>query len=352
MIDKFKPRPHDHLFRASFSHVESAALFLREVLPEPVSRACRWEELQAIPGKMIDDELNELESDLLYQVPLEGEGDALVYVLFEHQSTPDRWMPLRLLTYMSRIWEAWRKGNPTSYKLPPILPMVLYQGAEGWTVAREFGEMLAVSPEMRKSLAPYTPDFTYRLFDLAREGPENFPGPDELRLIVSVMKAVMQPPGAMVETIGASATLMEAVRSNERIGWIFRLAIYYIYAVEKRVPFKEIQGIINSTQHPELRSAVMTIAEELKQQGVEEGIETGVRKGRIEGRVEGRVEGLTIAILNAVRLRFGPQAAELAETKLAAVTSVASLDSIHAAVVTAGTWDEVQATIDRAKTMS
>jgi predicted transposase/invertase (TIGR01784 family) len=332
MLHDFGKRPHDHLFRASFSRVESAALFLSEVLPEPVSRACRWEKLQVLPGKFVNTMLDEVESDLLYQVPLEGEGDALVYILFEHQSTPDRWMPLRLLTYMSNIWEAWRKNNPTSYKLPPILPMVLYQGAGGWTVAPSFGEMLAVSPEMRKALAPYTPDFSYRLFDLAREAPADFPGPDELRLIVAAMKAVMQPPGAMLGTFEAVVDLIEAVQASEKKGWSFQLVVSYIYSMESRVPFEQIQGALNSTQHAGTRSAFMTIAQELEERGLKKG----------------RVEGLVIAIRKAVGLRFGPPAAEEAGAQLAAITSMESLDAIHNAVMTAPTWQEVKEVIARA----
>jgi hypothetical protein len=43
-----------------------------------------------------------------------GGGEALVYVLLEHQSTFDPRMPLRLLQYLVRVWEAW--------DLPPWAP--------------------------------------------------------------------------------------------------------------------------------------------------------------------------------------------------------------------------------------
>jgi predicted transposase YdaD len=113
------------------------------------------------------------------------------------------------------------------------------------------------------------------------------------------------------------------------------------------VPFEEIQAIFNSTEHPEMRSAVMTIIEELEQRGKAKGIEEGMEKGVQKGRVEGRVEGLTAAILKFVKLRFGPQAAEKAGVRLAATTDMATLDAIQDAVATAATWDEVEAVIAR-----
>ncbi len=51
-----------------------------------------------------------------------------LYLLFEHQSKPDRWMRFRLLKYMCRIWEESFKQNPEQTELPLILPVVFYQG--------------------------------------------------------------------------------------------------------------------------------------------------------------------------------------------------------------------------------
>ena len=40
------------------------------------------------------------------QATLDGRA-AFVYVLIEHQSSPDPMMPLRMLRYVMRIWERW-----------------------------------------------------------------------------------------------------------------------------------------------------------------------------------------------------------------------------------------------------
>ena len=70
----------------------------------------------------VDEELEASQSDLLFEVQWQaGDGQAgagqagagaagsepqrlLLYVLFEHQSTPNRWMRFRLLEYCCRIW--------------------------------------------------------------------------------------------------------------------------------------------------------------------------------------------------------------------------------------------------------
>ena len=42
-------------------------------------------------------------------------------------------MPFRLLRYILGIWEQYRKQNPDAKRLPPVLPLVLFQGGEAWT---------------------------------------------------------------------------------------------------------------------------------------------------------------------------------------------------------------------------
>jgi predicted transposase/invertase (TIGR01784 family) len=300
MTDKLSSQPHDSVFRESFSRVESAAAFLRAVLPPEVADVCRWERLRVLPGKFADDDLKSVESDLLYEVPLAGSESALCYVLFEHQSTPDPWMPLRLLIYMTRIWERWRKEHPKAHTLPAIIPMVLYQGAEGWTVAPRFADMLSLSAAQRVALGPYTPDFGYKLFDLGRSAPGDFPGPDELRLIVAIMKAVMQPISEMEKTIEGLLELMETIRRSGESRWSFRLALIYLYQAERRVPFDRIQTIINTTRHTELRSDAMTIAEELEARGREEGVSVGTR-GAIRDYLDTRFgQGSSVVVAQAL----------------------------------------------------
>jgi len=132
------PTPHDALFKAVFGQPEHARGALRAVLPVAIAEALDWATLAACPGSFIDPRLNGQHTDLLFSVSWRAGGDALVYVLFEHQSAPDDWMAFRLLRYLLRIWERWRTeqaGPGTRKTLPVVLPVVLYHGAEPWSVA-------------------------------------------------------------------------------------------------------------------------------------------------------------------------------------------------------------------------
>ena len=66
------------------------------------------------------------ETDLLYSVEREGTATpVLVYVLLEHQSTPDRWLRLRLLGYCVQVWQQWHRNHEDEQRLPLLVPVVL-----------------------------------------------------------------------------------------------------------------------------------------------------------------------------------------------------------------------------------
>ena len=106
------PGPHDLFARYTFGRPERAEAELRAVLPAQVVSAVDWSSLRLEPGSMVDPELRETESDLLFTARLRTGRSLLLYVLLEHQSSVDRWMALRMLRYVVRQMERWRQEHP------------------------------------------------------------------------------------------------------------------------------------------------------------------------------------------------------------------------------------------------
>ena len=75
----------------------------RQTCPPPSATAStfdklRWTTLTLRSGTFIDEELRASQSDLLFHVTHAGSGQPVsMYVLLEHQSSPDHWLRLRLL---------------------------------------------------------------------------------------------------------------------------------------------------------------------------------------------------------------------------------------------------------------
>ena len=168
-------QPHDGLFRAVFGEEAEAADLLRAHVPAAIASKLRWSTLARRDTSFISNRLRASEADLLFEVQREvDEDDALawLYVLLEHQSTPDPELLLRMLGYCIRIWEQDRRVRPNEEYLRPIVPLVLYQGRYGWTPTCEFSELFA--PEVRDW--PGVPRYAHLLIDQTQVAPDELRG--------------------------------------------------------------------------------------------------------------------------------------------------------------------------------
>lgn len=94
--------PHDALFRKTFSNVENAAAELRAILPEALLSQLDLSTLRLVPGSYVDARLASSQSDLVFAAELSGKP-VLIYILFEHQSSVEELMPLRILKYVVQV---------------------------------------------------------------------------------------------------------------------------------------------------------------------------------------------------------------------------------------------------------
>ncbi|HYH94555.1 Rpn family recombination-promoting nuclease/putative transposase [Hyalangium sp.] len=142
------PGPHDLFVRYTFDHPERAAAELRAVLPPEVVAQVDWSSLRREVGSVVDAELRERQSDLLFSARLHGGQPLLLYLLLEHPSSVDKWMAFRMLRYVMRQLERWHQQHPESEKLPVILPVVMYHGPEGhWTAALRMEDLFHLPGE-------------------------------------------------------------------------------------------------------------------------------------------------------------------------------------------------------------
>ena len=144
--------PHDMMVRAVLSDLAEARSFLQTHLPQEVSQALRWSTLTLLESSFVDEDLRASEADFLYEVErVSNEGSIWLYVLLEHQSTPDRWMRFRLLKYCCRIWDQSFREQPDQRELRVIVQLVMlaaYHPALAWMerVARLLGSLYSLPP--------------------------------------------------------------------------------------------------------------------------------------------------------------------------------------------------------------
>ena len=186
-------QPHDGFFKQVFRDPVHAAAELRAILPERVGRHIDWDSLQAVHASFVDAALSQRHGDLMFSARLEEHREVFLWLLFEHQSTIDRWMPLRVLEMMVEFLKGWRKEHPEALRLPAIVPIVLYQGATPWTAPRTLGELYDLSDQALRDLGELLLSLRFVLDDL-RVTPDaellERPVGDLARVALVVMKHV------------------------------------------------------------------------------------------------------------------------------------------------------------------
>ena len=271
----------NNFFIDTFSRKE-AAIDLREYLPVDIRASIAWNSIQTESAHFVDATLLDKESDMLYSVKL-NHGNAFVYVLLEHQSCEDKWMKFRLLGYMVRIWEKFRKENPDSESLPVIIPLLLYQGQEAWERSLSMDALFSLSDAAKNLFSKYLPNFESELISLPSISEGAIKGDAYIQVAFKLMKAIRT--GNMVATIEQIEGLLELICDEK--GDVEFVLSCFVYALQaEEVDKDEVDAIFRVIRNTNLREKAMTIADQLEERGIERGIERGALIGRIQGYQE------------------------------------------------------------------
>ena len=181
-----------------------------------------------------------------------------------------------------RVWADALLADKKRRELPPIVPVVFYQGKRRWRHAREFGELFAAAAREW----PWTPRFEHLLVDQSQAAVGEVRGEAlgrvaQLALMAAARRRVSEARAALLM---AAQHMGELARSG-RIE-LFRAIVRYVITTQDKQNVREF-GEALGRHVPGPGGDMKTYAEELLQEGLQEGL----RKGRQEGRHEGRQEG-------------------------------------------------------------
>ena len=320
-------QPHDALFRKTFSEVEHAAAEFRAVLPAQLVALTDFSTLALCPGSFVDEGLAASQSDLLFSAQVASKP-ALFYILFEHQSSPDKLMPLRLLRYVLRILVRHAEGKTAAeaLPLPLVIPVVLHHSESGWTVARRLEDLFDAELLDQAAVAHLVPRLEFVLDDLSRLTDQQLES-RALGLLPGLTLWALRDarnPDRLVSSFGhwasAMADLLRAPTGREALGTLFR---YITLVADDSVSTRLAEAI--PAARPDVKEAFMTLAEQW--------LAEGAAKGKLEGKAE--------ALRKLLTLKFG----ELPAPALARLTSakLADLDRWLERVLSA---DKLEAVLD------
>ena len=322
-------QPDDKAFKALLQTRKAFLQLLRCFLHESWVAQLNEQALHRIDKSFILPDFTSRESDIVYRCRFQ-ESEVIFYVLLELQSSVDHQMPWRLLQYMVEIWRMVHRDTEQAhrrrigFRLPPIVPIVVYNGKQGWTAQRRFRDYL----QDGETFGSAVPDFTYHLVDIKRWKPEDMAQLSGI-LPVALHLENASDLGELTDRIKAS---FDAIRrlDDEETGllsaFIHRILLPMAHEAspEDMDRFIEQSALLDAEGRDDMVSQISKKIYQEAKALVQKGLEEGLEKGRVEGRVEG-----VLAERQALVRRM--QQNGLTADQIAALTGL-SLDEIMAAI--------------------
>ncbi|HKV09504.1 MAG TPA: Rpn family recombination-promoting nuclease/putative transposase [Thermoanaerobaculia bacterium] len=312
---------HDHTYKVLFSHAEMVADLIRGFVHEDWVEEVDFSTLERVDATFITEELVERESDIIWRVRWGGKRWLYVYLLIEFQSTVDPWMALRVVVYIGLLWQRLaRDGELTpSGRLPPVLPLVLYNGVRLWNAALELALLIEEIPGLDR----YRPQFRYCLLDEGRMADEELA---PLRnLAAALFRLEKSRDAATID--GVLTSLLEWLRSPEQSSLRRAFAVWILKVLANRLPGVEIPQLADLQ---EVKSMLAENITEWTRQWKQEGFE--------EGRQDA-LEQLRSALLREMEERFG----EVPESVRGRVAALNSFEEIAKLIVRTATASSLTA---------
>jgi len=276
VMDNNITNPHDKLFKEVYSNKTNAVSFLKNYLPEQILKITDLDSLELCKDSFIEKDLQEFYSDMLYKVNFNAEP-GFIYCLFEHKSYPDNLIHLQLLEYMLKIWKLELKQHKSD-KLPVIIPLVLYHGRQKWKTKENLSSILNCP---NKHLSKYIPDFKYILYDLSKYSDNQITGTKINQITLLSFKYVFGED--FIDKLPEIFTLFKNMSDKKTDLQFFETLILYILSNVEDITTEQLISKVKDTLPEGKGDIIMTLAEQLRNEGRNEGREQGLEQGLLEG---------------------------------------------------------------------
>ncbi|RLM03357.1 Rpn family recombination-promoting nuclease/putative transposase [Gibbsiella quercinecans] len=300
------PTPHDATFRQFLNQPEIARDFMEIHLPAELRAICDLTTLKLESGSFVEDNIRQYFSDVLYSLKTTA-GDSYVHVLIEHQSSPDKHMASRMFRYaiaaMQRHLEAGHK------KLPLVIPVLFYVGKRSpypystrWL--DEFED-----PELAGKLY----SCAFPLVDVTVIPDDEIMGHRSMAALTLLQKHIHQRDMATL-TDRLATLLMTDYLSSPQVMALIQYLVQVGESADSEAFVRELAQRV-----PQHGDALMTIAQQLEQKGIEKGIQLGRQEGRNEGKLEGKLEVARTMLQNGIDRNTVMKMTALTEDDLAQI---------------------------------
>ena len=293
---------HDSSYKYLFSAPEMVRDLIMGFVPDEWLHSLDYTTLEREHGSYITEDFKSRADDIVWRIKVGGEW-VYLYLLIEFQSTVDKYMALRMMVYMGLLYQDLIKQGKvlSDGRLPPVLPIVLYNGSQRWTAARDVFDLIPPVPGL---VEQFKPRVKYLLVD------ENDYTDGELTPLKNLVAAVFR---------------FEHPVSSEKIEEL--IALLEVWLVDQPDLRKMIARWLRATlmRKPEYRILLPEVddLQELRimlSERMKEWAHQYKAEGVQQGVLQGLQQGESLALQKLLTKRFGVIPADVLETISAATT--------------------------------
>ncbi|AVR87329.1 Rpn family recombination-promoting nuclease/putative transposase [Thauera aromatica] len=321
-------RDHDSGYKLLFSDPLMVRDLVRGFVDDPWLQRLDFSTLEPVKGHYVSEDMRQRADDVVWRVK-SGEGWVYLYLLIEFQHAIDRFMALRMLVYVGLLYQDLirQKQLAPGGQLPPVLPIVLYNGERRWRAPTTLAALL---PPLPAFLKPLQPQMRYVLIDEGAYPDETLRGLPQ-NLAAAIFQAErLQTPAAIQDFVAR----LEAETRAPAFARVRRIVAIWLRAVLRH-------NRTYAIDLPELDDLqeLNTMLSQRIEKWAKEYLAAGEQKGRVEGLQQGVLRGEARVLARILTRRFG-ELPGWAEAHLSAATE-AQLEAWSDAVLDARSLAEV-----------
>ena len=287
---------NDASYKLLFSSPELVRDLVLGFIPDAWLHSLDYSTLEKMPGSYVTDDLRHRADDVVWRVKV-GQEWVYLYILIEFQSKVDPWMAVRIMSYVGLLYQDLIKAKQVlpQRKLPPVLPIVLYNGDAPWTAATNMADLIPKAPGL---VAQFLPNMQYLLIAENRYTEANLASMQNL--VAAVMR--LQRPHDQAAVLEVIDLLNAWLTDKPELMRTFAIWI-------RAVLLRQSKHHLALPKIQDLKELKMTLATRF---------EEWAHQHKDEGRQEGRQEGQARSLQRLLVARFGPLgAATLADLERA-----------------------------------
>ena len=273
------------------------------------------------------------EGDRLWSTRLKP-GGQLFFLFLEFQSSPDRWMALRLGLYTLMVWQILVKSDriPPGGRLPPVVPVVLYNGEDAWNSSCSLDSLIDLPTG--HTLWRWQPRFEYIMIDENIYGRGSRDPGESLVASLFGFDTATTPAQAREHLHRVIEHIQDTSPGVSETVWLFLKACGATERLGLRSDVKLAQeGVTMFVQRVDKWEA------DIRAEAGAEGEARGEARGKAEGKAEGKVEGQRQTIQLLLSHRFGEGSIAEVLPLLENVSDTSTLDQLALAAIRASDVD-------------